>query len=96
MTDKRASAIDITTLKQKNAGKVQFNTARKDIFTLLDKGYSRRALHAVLHEKGLFAGLYRRFCEYVQDTENREHSKETPEPVLAALEKGSPVPSPTT
>ena len=58
--------IDHNTLKQRNAGKVQFNTVREEVLTLLDKGYSRRSLHAVLRENGLFTGSYRRFCEYVK------------------------------
>ena len=54
--DKRAAAIDLNKLKQKNAGKVQFNIVREEVLALLDKGYSRRALHDVLREKSLFTG----------------------------------------
>ncbi|WP_374289639.1 TraK family protein [Desulfovibrio desulfuricans] len=95
-SSKRAAAILLDSLKQKNAGKMQFNVVREEIFALLDKGYSRRALHAVLREKGLFTGSYRRFCEYVQGIGNRERGTKTPEPAFAALEKIAPaVPAPT-
>ena len=94
--DKRAAAIDLNKLKQKNAGKVQFNIVREEVLALLDKGYSRRALHDVLREKILFTGSFRRFCEYVQGIGSRERGQETPEPALAALEKVTPpVPAPT-
>ena len=79
--------IDHKTLKQRNAGKVQFNTVREETLALLGKGHSRRALHAVLRENGLFTGSYRRFCEYVQGIEKRERGKKTPEAAPAPLEK---------
>ena len=84
MTDKRASAIDLKRLKQRNTGKVQFNAVREEVLALLSKGYSRHALHAVLREKGLFTCSYRRFCEYVQGIGNRERNKTKPKPALAA------------
>lgn len=88
------AAIDPNSLKQKNTGKVQFNAVREEVRALLDKGYSRRVLHAVLREKGLFTGSYRRFCEYVQGTRNRERGKEKLEPALVPPNKtaapGSP------
>ena len=85
------TAIDPNSLKQKNAGKVQFNAVREEIFALLDKGYSRRALHAVLREEGLFTGSYRRFCEYAaQGIEKRDHGKETPKPAFSPSEKVMP------
>jgi len=87
---KRAAAIDPNALKQKNAGKVQFNAVREEVSALLGKGYSRRALYAVLHEKGAFTGSYRRFCEYAQGIGNRESGKEKPEPALAPSEKAAP------
>lgn len=93
---KRAAAIDLHSLTQKNAGKVQFNAVREEISALLDKGYSRRALHAVLHEKGLFTGSYRRFCEYVQSIGKRESGQETPKPDFTPPEKvTSPAPAST-
>ena len=83
--------IDHKTLKQRNAGKVQFNTVREEVLTLLDKGYSRRVLHAVLREDGLFTGSYRRFCEYVKGIENRKRDKEKPEAAPALPEKHATV-----
>lgn len=98
-SSKRTAAINLDSLKQKNAGKVQFSAVREEIFALLDKGYSRRTLHAVLREEGLFTGSYRRFCEYAaQGIEKRDHGKETPKPAFAPLEKATPpvpVPTPT-
>ena len=88
---KRAAAINIGSLQQKNAGKVQFNAVREEIFALLDKGYSRRALHAVLRENSLFTGSYRRFCEYVQGIGSRKRGKEAPE--LALVPPGKVTPS---
>ena len=79
--------IDHKTLKQRNAGKVQFNTVREEVLALLAKGHSRRALHIVLRENGLFTGSYRRFCEYVQGIEKRERGKKTPEAAPALPEK---------
>ena len=90
----RAAAINLGSLKQKNAGKVQFNAVREEIFALLDKGYSRRVLHAVLREKGLFTGSYRRFCEYVQGIGSRKRGKETPEPALVPPNKSATPGSP--
>ena len=90
ISDKRTAGIAPNSLKQKNAGKVQFNAVREEVFALLDKGYNRRALHAVLRERSLFTGSYRRFCEYVQGIESRERGKEKPEPVLALPEKVTP------
>lgn len=81
--DKRAAAIDLNNLKQKNAGKVQFNAIREEVLALLDKGYSRRALHAVLRENGLFTGSYRRFCEYVQGIEKQVRSSKEPATSMA-------------
>lgn len=81
------SLIDHKTLKQRNAGKVQFNTVREEVLTLLDKGYSRRSLHAVLRENGLFTGSYRRFCEYVKGIEKRERGQKKPEAAPALPEK---------
>ena len=96
ISGKRAATIPQASLKQKNAGKVQFNAVREEILTLLDKGYSRRALYAVLHEKGLFTGSYRRFCEYAQGIGKRERGKEAPEPAFAPTEKVTPPePAPT-
>lgn len=79
--------IDHKILKQRNAGKVQFNTVREEVLTLLGKGYSRRALHTVLRENGLYTGSYRRFCEYLRGIENRKHSQKKPEPAHALPEK---------
>ena len=93
--------IDHKTLKQRNAGKVQFSTVREEVLALLAKGHSRRALHIVLRENGLFAGSYRRFCEYVEGIEKRERGKKTPEAAPALLEKtatitpDNPAPQPT-
>lgn len=84
------TAIGPNSLEQKNAGKVQFNAVREEVVALLDKGYSRRVLHAVLREKGLFTGSYRRFCEYVQGFRSRERGKEMPEPALALPGKVTP------
>ena len=82
--------IDHKNLKQRNAGKVQFNAVREEVLALLDKGYSRRVLHAVLREKGLFTGSYRRFCEYVQGIGRRKRGKEMSEPALALPGKVTP------
>ena len=71
--------IDHNTLKQRNAGKVQFNAVREEALALLAKGHSRRALHAVLHEMGIFTGSYRRFCEYVKGIEKCERGPKNPE-----------------
>jgi hypothetical protein len=95
MTSKRAAAIDPNNLKQKNAGKVQFNAVREEVSALLDKGYSRRALYAVLHEQGVFTGSYRRFCEYVQGIEKRKRGKPELEPsanAAAATPPAAPEP----
>ena len=89
---KLAAGINLDSLKQRNAAKVQFNAVREEVFALLDKGYSRRALHAVLREEGLFTGSYRRFCEYVRGIGKRERGKEMPEPALATSEKVTPPP----
>ena len=87
---KRAAVIGPNSLKQKNVGKVQFNAMREEVCALLNKGYSRRALHAVLCEKNLFTGSYRRFCEYVQSIRNLKRGNEKPEPALALPENVTP------
>ena len=93
--------IDHKTLKQRNAGKVQFSIVREEALALLGKGHSRRALHAVLRENGLFTGSYRRFCEYVKGIEKRERSPKKSEaaPALpgkaAAVTPDNPAPQPT-
>ena len=92
MSDKRTATIDLTNLKQKNAGKLQFSAVREEVFVLLGKGYSRRALYAVLHEKGVFTGSYRRFCEYVQGIEKRKRSKPEQAASMAAVPPVAPEP----
>ena len=89
---KLAAGINLDSLKQRNAAKVQFNAVREEVFALLDKGYSRRALHAVLREEGLFTGSYRRFCEYARGIGKRERGKEMPGPAITASEKVTPPP----
>ncbi len=91
---KWATAIAPNSLNQKNAGKVQFNAVREEVLALLDKGYSRRVLHAVLREKGLFTGSYRRFCEYVQGIRNRERGTEKLEPARVPPNKAATTRSP--
>lgn len=91
--------LDRNSLKQRNAGKVQFNAVREEVLALLDKGYSRRVLHAALRKKSLFTGSYRRFCEYVQGIEKRDCSKKKPEatPILpekTAVAPDTPAPQP--
>lgn len=83
--------IDPANLKQKNAGRAQFNAVREGVLALLAKGYNRRALYAVLHEKGVFTGSYRRFCEYAQGIGNRERGKGKKEPALTPPENVAPI-----
>ena len=61
------------------------------MLTLLDKGHSRRALHAVLREKGLFTGSYRRFCEYVKGIEKCERGPKNPEAAPALPGKAATI-----
>ena len=83
--------IDHNTLKQRNAGKVQFNAVREEALALLAKGHSRRALHAVLHEMGIFTGSYRRFCEYVKGIEKCERGPKNPEAAPALPGKAATI-----